>query len=201
MLKNRHLHIAIVSILITYCVFFLPSMAYLSQAAAKSKVDDLYKKYNQLYTQGRYQEAIKYAKELIPAGEEAFGKNHPTVGVFLNNLALLYKSLGDYAKAEPLYKRSLAIDEKALGPEHPNVALFQNNLAFLYDVQGKYAEAEPLFKRSLAILEKALGPDHPQVAIVLRNIAVLHENRKGKRSGKAGSESKEYRGEKSGALI
>ena len=51
----------------------------------------------------------------------------------LNNLAGLYDSLGDYAKAEPLYKRALAIWEKALGPDHPDVATSLNNLAALYD--------------------------------------------------------------------
>ena len=49
---------------------------------------------------------------------EAFGENHPNVATFLNNLAALYYSLGDYAKAEPLYQRSLVINEKALGPDH-----------------------------------------------------------------------------------
>jgi len=45
------------------------------------------------------------------------------VATSLNNLALLYKKLGDYAKAEPLYKRTLAIQGKALGPDHPSVAI------------------------------------------------------------------------------
>jgi len=90
----------------------------------------------------------------------------------LNNLALLYKTQGDYAKAEPLYKRSLAIAEEALGPDHPSVATSLNNLAVLYDTQGDYAKAEPLYKRSLAITEEALGPDHPDVATSLNNLAL-----------------------------
>jgi len=36
----------------------------------------------------------------------------------LNNLAALYHSMSDYAKAEPLFLQALRIDEKALGPEH-----------------------------------------------------------------------------------
>ena len=93
----------------------------------------------------------------------------------LNNLADLYKSLGDYGRAEPLLKRSLAIWEKALGLEHPRVATGLNNLAALYYSLGDYAKAEPLYKRSLAINEKALGLEHPYVAGGLNNLALLYE--------------------------
>ena len=54
---------------------------------------------------------------------ESARPDHPDVATSLNNLAELYRTQGDYAKAEPLYKRSLAIREKALGPDHPDVAI------------------------------------------------------------------------------
>jgi tetratricopeptide (TPR) repeat protein len=82
----------------------------------------------------------------------------------LNNLALLYFTRGQYAKAEPLYQRALSIWEKALGREHPDVANSLHNLALLYKTQGQYAKAERLYERALAIREKALGPEHPGVA-------------------------------------
>jgi len=102
--------------------------------------------------------------------------DHPDVATSLNNLAALYESLGDYARAEPLYKRSLVIYEKALGPDHPYVASSLNNLAMLYKSLGDYGKAEPLYKRSLAISEKALGPDHPYVAASLNNLAGLYKS-------------------------
>jgi CHAT domain-containing protein len=73
------------------------------------------------------------------------------VATSLNNLALLYHAMGNYAAAEPLLQRSLAISEKALGPEHPDVAFSLNNLALLYRSTGNYAAAEPLYKRSVTI--------------------------------------------------
>jgi tetratricopeptide (TPR) repeat protein len=93
----------------------------------------------------------------------------------LNNLAGLYQTQGDYAKAVPLFKRSLAIREKALGPDHPDVAMSLNNLAGLYQTQGDYAKAVPLYRRALAITEKALGPDHLDVATNLNNLAGLYK--------------------------
>ena len=49
----------------------------------------------------------------------------------LNNLAVLYKSAGKYAEAEPLYQRALAIFEAALGPTHPKVITCRQNYAQL----------------------------------------------------------------------
>ena len=88
----------------------------------------------------------------------------------------LYHSMGDYAKAEPLYQRALKIREKALGPDHPDTATALNNLARLYYSMGDYAKAEPLYQRALKIEEKALGPDHPDTATALNNLAELYRS-------------------------
>ncbi|MDW8373922.1 MAG: CHAT domain-containing protein, partial [Planctomycetota bacterium] len=72
---------------------------------------------------------------------------------------LLYRAMGEYARALPLYERSLAILEKALGAEHPDVATSLNNLAELYGVMGENAKAQPLFERSLAIASRAGSPE------------------------------------------
>jgi tetratricopeptide (TPR) repeat protein len=51
--------------------------------------------------------------------EKALGPDHPDTAQSLNNLAALYYSQGNYAKAEPILIRALAIREKVLGPNHP----------------------------------------------------------------------------------
>lgn len=87
---------------------------------------------NQLYQAGRYQDAIVPAQRVLAIREKVLGPEHPNIATALNNLALLYKATGAYAKAEPLYQRALAIREKALGPEHPSTAHSLKNLAALY---------------------------------------------------------------------
>jgi tetratricopeptide (TPR) repeat protein len=99
----------------------------------------------------------------------------PYNSLYLNELAVLLHSLGEYSAAEPLYKRALAIDEKVFGKKHPHVASELNNLADLYRAQGKYAEAESLFKQALAIDEKVFGKKHLKVAIALNNLAALYD--------------------------
>ena len=58
-------------------------------------------------------------------------KDRSGEAVTLNNLAVLYKSEGEYAQAAPLYRQALAIFEAALGPAHPNVVACRENYAQL----------------------------------------------------------------------
>ena len=65
----------------------------------------------------------------------------------LDNLAGLYHSMGDYARAEPLCRQALEIRRKALGEEHPDYAISLSNLANIYSSMGDYGSAEPLYRR------------------------------------------------------
>ena len=66
-----------------------------------------------------YQKAIALQQEL--GLEEDLASN-------LNNLALLYESLGRYSEAEPLYKQALDMLEQTLGQEHPHTKIVRENL-------------------------------------------------------------------------
>ncbi len=162
----------LVSIIFFISVLFLPLP---SASQSNEDVNRLIGQYNQLYREGRYLEALPAAKEILAICERSLGPEHPNTATALNNLAELYRSMGDYAKAVPLHRRAIEIKEKALGPDHPSTAISLNNLARLYAAMGDYAKAEPLYKRSLAIKEKTLGPDHPSTAISLNNLALLYD--------------------------
>ncbi|MCZ6448265.1 MAG: tetratricopeptide repeat protein, partial [Alphaproteobacteria bacterium] len=114
------------------------------------------------HQKGNYPEAEKQLKAALKEAKR-YGPNDSRIATSLNDLALLYVTLGKYTEAERLHEQALTIWEKALGPDHPKVATALNNLAVLYNSQTRYGEAEPLYKRSLAIMEKALGPLHPRL--------------------------------------
>ena len=84
---------------------------------------DAYNRANELSDEGRYQEAIPFAKEALRLSEREFGPAHQNTGIMLSGLANLYRAQGRYDEAEPLLKRALEIREKALEPEHPDVSL------------------------------------------------------------------------------
>jgi hypothetical protein len=85
----------------------------------------------------------------------------------------LYKSLGNYAAAEPLYRQALEVRRTALGEAHPDFAQSLNNLAELYRATGNYAAAEPLYRQALEVWRAALGEAHPDFAQSLNNLAAL----------------------------
>ena len=106
--------------------------------------------------------------------EKVYGKEHPEYASALNNLANLYRVLGQYEQAEPLYLEAKAIFGKLVGMEHPEYARVLNILAILYIDMGQYEQAEPLFIEAKAIYEKVHGKEHPEYAPTLNNLAILY---------------------------
>ncbi|KAM3100088.1 CHAT domain-containing protein [Phormidesmis sp. 146-12] len=130
----------------------------------------------QLYQQGKFNEAIPLAEQVLAIHKRILGENHPYVDTSLNNLAMLYQRQGRYAEAEPLFKQALELNKRLLGENHPTVAISLNNLAVLYQLQGRYAEAEPLLKQALELNKRLLGENHPTVATSLNNLASLYQS-------------------------
>ena len=87
------------------------------------------------------------------------GDDHPDYAASLNNLAELYRSMGIYSDAEPLYRQATEIWRKSLGEDHPDCATSLNNLALMYYSIGRYNDAEPLYRQATEIRRKVLGKD------------------------------------------
>ncbi|PAV12059.1 hypothetical protein ASJ81_07905 [Methanosarcina spelaei] len=113
-------------------------------------------------------------EEMLQILEAKLGPENPSVATALNNLAGLYKRMGEYEKALQLYQRTLDIREKTLGSQHPDFATTLNNFAELYRQMGEYEKALSLYQKALEIDEKVLGPYHPSVATTIDNLALLY---------------------------
>jgi tetratricopeptide (TPR) repeat protein len=148
----------------------------------ENKLRSLTREAHNLSRQGMYLEATKVAEEALKFAEQKFGSDHPHVRVYVNNLAQIHDSKGEYDQVELLYKRALAITEKALGPESRINSMYLqslNNLVKLYNSQGKYDEVELLYKRAILIAEKTFGPDYTFPDIYsesLQNLAKLYNS-------------------------
>ncbi len=145
------------------------------QTASNPDVDKVTWMDNQmvaLYYQGQSTQALALAIQTLKLSEDTLGPEHPMTTTCLNDLGWIYKHLGRYTNAEPVFKRCLEIRERILGPEHPYTAISLHNLADLFMQMGKYSIAEPLFQRSLAINEKVFGPESINVATSLAVLAV-----------------------------
>jgi tetratricopeptide (TPR) repeat protein len=61
------------------------------------------------YQRGEFEAAKASALEELGIRREVQGEGHPDYATGLNNLALLYQHMGEYARAEPLYRQALEI--------------------------------------------------------------------------------------------
>jgi tetratricopeptide (TPR) repeat protein len=127
-----------------------------------------------LYRQGKYVEGIGPCRKAMEIRGKLLGADHPHYAQSLNNLALLYKAMGDHARAESIYREALAIWKKKLGADHPTYATSLDNLALLYSAMGDYARAEPMSREALAIRKRVVGADHSHYAQSLDNLASLY---------------------------
>ncbi|MGA7324297.1 MAG: CHAT domain-containing tetratricopeptide repeat protein [Rhodomicrobium sp.] len=140
-----------------------------------SDVAALSRRVAQLFSQGKYAEAIAIAQQALALAERTLGERHPDTLRILNNLASLYSSAGRYAEAEPLYKRVLEAKERTLGKEHPDTLRTTGNLALLYYDLGRYDEAEPLAKRTLEARERVLGKEAPETLDSINGLGLLYQ--------------------------
>jgi CHAT domain-containing protein len=124
----------------------------------------------------RLQEAAKVREKMVEKLKKVLGPDHETTVDEMNNLAMFYAALGQYARAAPLLERSLSFREAKRGKNHLDVAAAVYNLAMVYREMGQYARAERLYLRSLAIYEAKQGRDHTDVASILNGLAGLYSD-------------------------
>ncbi len=82
-------------------------------------------------------------------------------GVFLNDLADLWRQQGEFERAIDGFEASLAVKRAAFGERHLQVAFTLANASVAHAVLGDYPRANALLDESIAIRIEALGPRHP----------------------------------------
>jgi tetratricopeptide (TPR) repeat protein len=70
-----------------------------SQENELEKANTINQKAERLCKQGCYTEALHLAQQILEIRKKVLGSEHPGMAESLNNLAMLYYSLGDYLKA------------------------------------------------------------------------------------------------------
>jgi CHAT domain-containing protein/tetratricopeptide (TPR) repeat protein len=129
----------------------------------------------QLYGAGKYAEGLEPARKAADILKAIRGEKHPDSSAALNNLALLYRAMGDYKAALPLYVQARDLTRAALGDKHPAYATSLNNLAGLYQDMGDYKSALPLYEQARDVTKATLGEKHPAYATSLNNLALLYQ--------------------------
>lgn len=69
----------------------------------------------------------------------------------INNLSVVFSSIGRNSEVEPLLKESIEIKRKVMGENDTSYAKSLNNLGQYYFTRGEYPEAEKLLLKALEI--------------------------------------------------
>ncbi|PXF60998.1 MAG: hypothetical protein C4B59_06525 [Candidatus Methanogaster sp.] len=123
-----------------------------------------------LWGRAEFAEAKSHLERALVLAEKAYGRDHPSVAIRVNNLGRVLQDLGNLPAAKECFERALAIDEEVYGSDHPNVAIRVNNLGSVLRALGDLPAAKECYERALAIDEEVYGRDHPNVAIRVNNL-------------------------------
>lgn len=123
---------------------------------------------------GDYQKAKQQIQEALEWAENA--QNQIKISAYQNNLALVYRDLGEYEKAKHLLELALASAIQNFSTAHLEVAIRQNNLALVYQNLGQYDEARDLLEIALPLAIQNYGTRHIDVATIQFNLAVVYQN-------------------------
>ena len=128
-------------------------LAFFSTAALGNQklYNSLNKRMAILYKNGKIEEAIGTAKEVIGVAEKTFGKNHAYYCASLENLALLYVNDGNNEKAAELYEESFTVRENILGKNHPRLKGVLEKLEKCYKEMMADDKVETVKERLLSI--------------------------------------------------
>ncbi len=121
-----------------------------------------------------WQRDIENAIKIKDKRKRNLGKKHPHYASSLYGLANLYRKVGDYAKAEPLYREAKTIWEQAPRKENPNYVKCLRNYANMYVEMGDYYKAEPLYIEAKTIIQKSLRTEHSNYRKILNSLADLY---------------------------
>jgi CHAT domain-containing protein/tetratricopeptide (TPR) repeat protein len=128
----------------------------------------------QLHQEGKSREAVQVAIKVLALYRKLLGDKHPYYATGLNNLAMLYRAMGEHGKALPLCLEARRLVRQAQGEKHPLYATSLNNLASLYQDMGEPGKALPLYLEARELRRKLLGEKHPDYASSLNNLAALY---------------------------
>lgn len=131
----------------------LPFLTIQAQTASWSEVNERFK---QQFAAGKYQEAQRSGDTALGLALRLHGKNHENYGKSLQNLGVLFFSMGDYPRAGNYFNEALIVRESVHGIYSTEAISTLNNLAVLYKAQALNLKAEQTLEESRKRI--AMGP-------------------------------------------
>lgn len=120
---------------------------------------------------------IEYQKALKIYKTEK-GTKHTSYINTNNNIAIIYKKLGETDKALKIFETTLDTWLTIYGKNHPSIAFTYSNIAQVYLEFGKPEIALSYEEKALTIYKNTYGNNHPELANTYNHIANIHRSMK-----------------------
>eukprot|EP01122_Echinamoeba_exundans_P012774 TRINITY_DN542_c0_g1_i4.p1 TRINITY_DN542_c0_g1~~TRINITY_DN542_c0_g1_i4.p1 ORF type:complete len:1450 (+),score=311.88 TRINITY_DN542_c0_g1_i4:280-4629(+) len=110
---------------------------------------------------GRFNECIPlYEKALQIYGDLAGGAPDSDMALTLNDFAVLFFKMQNWAKAEETYLRALDMYERCFGEKHPDVCQALINIGHFHVSRGDKGKAKEYFTRAAETYREIFGANH-----------------------------------------
>jgi CHAT domain-containing protein len=117
-----------------------------------------------------FERARPLLEETLRLEEQVLNADNPWTAHSLQNLGIIARHNGEYAKALDYYWRGEKIRAQTLGPEHPSTVSMLVNIGNVYHAQGDDVRAVEVFNQALTGLSQTVGPIHDFTIMTLGNL-------------------------------
>lgn len=144
--------------------------AFLAPAAATSMRQDLLRRFQELQEQGRLEESLQFAKQILDGVGKQNGSHHPNYADMLTSVGAVHEQLGQLREAEEYFREAMSVyDKTSLGSGRSAVAL--QYLGALLKRQGRSRESLQVARRAFEQIKKGFGSTHYRSGIALLELA------------------------------
>jgi tetratricopeptide (TPR) repeat protein len=118
--------------------------------------------------------AVLHLERSVEMWRESLGDEHANTLAAMANLAISYKTIGNFQRALELEEKVLDVERRTLGSEHRNTLVAAGNLATSYRKLRRHRSAVSLKEHVLEIQRVVLGPEDAHTVMTMGNLALSY---------------------------
>jgi len=126
------------------------------------------------YSDGRFDEAEAFFRDVMEFRIKVLGAEHPDTLRSISKLALAYHAQSRFAEAKALGLRAMEAQKRILGEEDPETMSTMSHLAMTFSDLSQWKDAEELELQTMELRKRVLGIEHPDTLVGMSNLVYLY---------------------------
>ncbi|KAF2815300.1 uncharacterized protein BDZ99DRAFT_485673 [Mytilinidion resinicola] len=120
------------------------------------------------YSDGRFDEAETFFREVMEYRKKVLGAEHPDTLKSIAKLALTHHAQSRFQESKALGLKAMEAQRRVLGEEDPETLSTMSHLAMTYSDLSQWKEAEELELQTMELRMRVLGGEHPDTLVGMR---------------------------------